>query len=84
MYEIENTQSFASLLTFRGRTQLLTDCWNNYRDVYALPLNSVVLGDVLNYRPTKNCMCALGLRQRVLSLLHKRIVFVYGGEVLGY
>jgi hypothetical protein len=35
-----------------GRTQLLNDCWNNYRDVYALPLNAVVLGDVHNFRPT--------------------------------
>jgi hypothetical protein len=45
-----------------GRTQLLTDCWNNYRDVFALTLNAMVLGDVDNSRSTKNCMCALGLR----------------------
>jgi hypothetical protein len=34
----------------RGRTQLVNDCWNNYRDVCAL--NAVVLGDMDNYRPT--------------------------------
>jgi hypothetical protein len=39
-----------------GRTQLLTNCWNNYRDVCAM-----FLGDVDNYQPTKNCMCVLGL-----------------------
>jgi hypothetical protein len=33
-------------------SELLNDCWNNYRDVYALPLNAMALGDVDNYRPT--------------------------------
>jgi hypothetical protein len=36
----------------QGRAQLLADCWNNYRDVCALPLNAMFLGDVDNYRPT--------------------------------
>jgi hypothetical protein len=35
-----------------GAARLLADCWTDYRDVCALTLNAMVLGDVGNYRPT--------------------------------